>query len=449
MMKIGFAVVALVGCGAKPAEPLEVPTPLTPPSTTLLNVPHMKPIHSVGGNDVTSSAPHVLGPGEMTLARPTLELALEPRDIGELGRWPLTIAEHPALEPHFEVAAALADPGISWTDLCARGAQHRHLASHQELADYLDAWCSVPTSNYSDAIQKLGHIRTAPNAQLVRALKLDVAALAAAHGPAHDLESFLRGGGFLDVAQVDLVAAAYFEVGKLEDAAEANELAQGMDITPAESVRCTRMLRRIADTVNDAREDAIRNLKLIAYPPSNDIRTPHCRADYEEVLCWKDRDCNGYWASLDSAIPPVELQTLGIVYEGWSRFYSAWDWYTAAKNLMSAAPIRDRYTLLIPALEVALRTTGCPSNLFREIDALAAQAIANLAPTRPIELGNPTRAQADAEVERKAQLAKLTRGELAVFRTRLEATVSTAKRFERYGRDQCLAAQAALRPVQP
>jgi hypothetical protein len=444
-----LAVVALVGCGAKPAEPLAVPKPIRRNELPLSRSPHVGAIHSVAGSNGAETAPHVLGPGEIALPRPALETALEPRDINELGRWPLTIAEHPALEPHFDVAAALADPGISWTDLCARGAQHRHLASHQELADYLDAWCSVTTSNYSDAIQKLGHVRTAPNAQLVRALKLDVAALAAAHGPAHDLESFLRGGGFLDVAQVDLVAAAYFEIGKLEDAAEANELAEGMDVMPAESVRCMRMLRRIADTANDAREDAIRTLKLIAYPPSNDIRVPHCRANYEEVLCWKDRDCNGYWGGLVPAVPPAELQTLGDVYEEWSRLYDAWAWYRAATKLMSAGPLRDRYALLIPALGAALRTTGCPSNLFREIDELATRAIAGLAPTRPIELVTPTRAELEAEVERKAELANLTRSEIAAFRTKLHSMVATAKRLERVDRDECLMVQASLPPVQP
>jgi hypothetical protein len=445
---MSWLVVVLVGCGAKPAEPLEVPKPLAPNELQLSRPPHVGPIQSVRGSEPTvADPPRVLGPGTVVFPRPVIETPIEPPDVNELGRWPLTVAEHPALEPHFDVAGALAEPGISWTDLCARGAQHRHLSTKQELVAYLDAWCSVTTGNYSTTIEKLGHLILAPNAQLVRALKFDVAALAAAHGPAHDLESFLRDGGFLDLRQVDLIAAAYFEVGKLEDAAEANRLAETMDNAPLETVRCTRMLRAIADTVNSDRDDAIREMRLIAYPPSDGIRKPHCRAQYEEVLCWKDRDCNGYWGGLVAGVRPTALQNLGHVYVRWNRFYSSFDWYTAASDLMGAAPFRDRYTLLIPALDLALRTTGCPSKLFDDIDRVALLGIAELDPTRPIEL--MTRPDLEAESERKSQLATLTPREIKAFRTRLEATRTMAHRLDKLDPPACLKAQASLPPVQP
>ena len=151
MMKIGFALMVMVGCGAKPAEPLEKPTPLAHELQVSTPVP-------------SGAVPSFAASGEETpvamIPRPALETLLEPPDVTELGRWPLTIAEHPALEPHFDIAAALAAPGITWTDLCARGAQHRHLATQQELVTYLDAWCSVIPGHYGSAIATLGSVRT-------------------------------------------------------------------------------------------------------------------------------------------------------------------------------------------------------------------------------------------------------------------------------------------------
>src|SRR5664279_442552 len=98
-MKIGLLVV-LVGCGAKPAEPLSTPARIAPP-------------------EIEAPTPG----SRIAFSRPSIDIAVYLPDIAQYGRWPLTLSEHPALEPHFDIAGALADPGISWTDLCARGAQ--------------------------------------------------------------------------------------------------------------------------------------------------------------------------------------------------------------------------------------------------------------------------------------------------------------------------------------
>src|SRR4051794_986167 len=101
-----LAVVALVGCGARPAEPLVRPTPLTPNELPLSKPPHVGRILSVAGSKPPPSPPPVSAQSLMMFPRPVLETAIEPPDVAELGRWPLTIAEHPALEPHFDVASA-------------------------------------------------------------------------------------------------------------------------------------------------------------------------------------------------------------------------------------------------------------------------------------------------------------------------------------------------------
>jgi hypothetical protein len=444
MTRLGFALVALVGCGAKPAEPLAVPTPIAPNELTLPRPPHARPIHSVGASEPapppSNDEPSAIFP------RPAIETPIDPPDIAELGRWPLTVAEHPALEPHFDIAGALADPGVTWADLCARGAQNRHLSANQELVAYLDAWCSVISADYSAAIVKLGLVRHAPNRRIVGALKLDVAAIAAAHGPAQDLESFLRAGGFLDVEEVDLISAAYFEVGKLADAAEANTLAEGMDAAPTEKMRCMRMLRMVADTADGERDGAIQHLRLAAHPPPDGLRTAHCLAQYDELVCWKERDCNGYWGDLVDGVRPVAVQNLGHVYTRWNRLVFGVDWYDAANTLVSAAPFRDRYTLMLPALSIALRK-GCSTKILGDIDDVAKRAIEDLAPPRAT--GQMTRKEREAEVERTALLAALTQDEIKRYRSRLEATRATAQRLDKLDMSECQKAQDALPPVPP
>jgi len=446
MMKRRFAVMVLVGCGAKPAEPLAVSPPLTPNELQLSRPPPRGPVRSF---DKAAASPHVMGPGDLVFPRPVLETAIEPPDVTELGRWPLTVAEHPALEPHFDIAAALAYPGISWTDLCARGAQHRHLSAQQELVDYLDAWCTAETGNYGGAIEKLGHLRTAPNARLVEKLKFDVAALAAAHGLARDLESFLRDGGFLDVEHVDLISAAYFEIGKLEDAAEANRLAETMDRAPSEKVECTRLLRAIADSSPDGRDAVIEDLRRLASPPADSPRPPRCRAQYHMVQCWSGGSCNDYWASLGPASEADGLARLGHVYYHWERNFSGFDWHMAAEEVSQAEPFRDRYRLLVPALDLALRTVDCGPLELGAIEDIAKYAIAELSPPKPLSTVPETYTAVKHESERTTELAKLRPDEIKAFRFRLETVLTEAQHLFPLMPADCAKMRARLPPVQP
>jgi hypothetical protein len=366
MKPIGLLVV-LVGCGAKPAEPLSTPA-ITPPA------------------EVAPGTPGT--PGAIVgFARPTIDVANYLPDVTESGRWPLGMSEHPSLEPHFDIAAALADPGISWTDLCVRGAQHRHMSSKQDLVDYLDAWCSVAKDDLPTAIVKLGSAHRAATVGVLQALKLDVASIAAAHGSAHDLESFLRSGGFLDVDQVDLVAAAYYEVGALDDALEANQLAASMDYNAHEALRCKRMLRAIADTSGSARDDAVAELKDIAIPRRGPDQQaiPHCADAYAEVQCWRDDDCASYWgtkwrgpsgAARDES---ADLKRLLVSYRAWPATpQTGTTWLSIAQQLEETWPPRDKFELLIPALDLAVRASMCDSRLVGAIDKYAAFVDADL-----------------------------------------------------------------------
>ena len=443
MMKIGFALVVMVGCGAKPAEPLEKPTPLAP-NELQLSTP--VPSHTV---------PSFAGSGDLApetavamIPRPALETLLEPPDVAELGRWPLTIAEHPALEPHFDIAAALAAPGITWTDLCARGAQNRHLATQQELVTYLDAWCSVIPGHYGSAIATLGSVRHASNRRLVEALRLDVAAIVAAHGPAHDLESFLRAGGFLDVAHVDLASAAYFEVGKLDDAVEANRLAEEMESSPTESVRCTRMLREVADTTDGAREGALAQLRLAAIVPANDVRTPYCRAEYDMARCWKDGDCAAYWATLVPSADAPGVVYLGGVYEAWSTFRRSSEWLRAAEELASARPLRDRFTLLVPALDASIRLSRCNRTLVAGLEEVIQESLDDLAAQPPKKPSLSIRQSYEANLT-KQELQQIPARDVARWQRQLRTALAQVQALWNFDDAGCEKYIAALPPVQP
>jgi hypothetical protein len=440
MMKI-WLVVAVVGCGAKPAEPLE---PLTPNELALSTPPPSGPVRSPGP---PVPAVRIPSSGGLGFPRPMIETQIDPPDVNELGRWPLTIAEHPALEPHFDVASALADPGVTWTDLCARGAQHRHLSTNQELVAYLDAWCSVITSDYSAAITKLGHVRFAANKQLVGALKLDVAAIVAAHGSATDLESFLRGGGFLDLEHVDLVAAAYFEVGKLDDAAVANNTARMMAGAPSEIDRCARVMRAIADTANGDRLDEIADLGRLAYPPADGIRSPHCRVQADMVRCWHDNNCMKYWSDQIPGAEPEILQLFADVYRSWDVQRTNDEWDVVARRLTFVPPLHDRYVLLRPALELALRTSHCKDTAVADVEDLCTHGIDDLTP--PHLTAAMDRRTLDAARERTAEIAALTTRELATIRADLRATRARAMSMFRLDPDACTKALAKLPPMQP
>src|SRR5262249_42815181 len=123
--------------------------------------------------------------------RPDVDIASLLPDPTEHGRWPLAIDVHPELEPRFNIAAALAQPGIGWLELCQRGAQNRHLSHDQDLTAYLAAWCSVAKHDVGDALFRLGQLRASTIKGLADAIRYDVADIVVDHGSADAVENEL------------------------------------------------------------------------------------------------------------------------------------------------------------------------------------------------------------------------------------------------------------------
>jgi len=160
------------------------------------------------------------------LPRPDIDVSsLVPDPTHEL-RWPLSIASHPELEPQFEIAKALAEPGVGWIDLCRLGAHNRHLGKDKrDHVAYLRGWCSVGKQDFDAALAHLVPLTSSVVLGLATAVRADFANIVISSGDANDATRLLAKHRIKDVAVLDTIAASYVELGRLDDAYEINELA--------------------------------------------------------------------------------------------------------------------------------------------------------------------------------------------------------------------------------
>lgn len=331
---VRLAFVFLVACAAPKPEPLETPTPRTRPHET-----------------VTLAAPS-----------PPIDLQNYEPDVSDYGRWPLTVAQHPELEPHFAIANALAEPGLGWIDLCARGAQQRVMARDADYGDYLAAWCSVGKDDATDALARLGNLHR--SLRLRAAIDLDAAAIVVASFDFKVVEGVLRRANLLELAIVDRIAAAYFEIGNLEGASELNRLAQQMDREPSAEVACARRLRAVAD----GGEQATLVLGVLGRLPAPKIPTP-CETRAQELACWTGKTCT---AASYSAVKRDGITNLSRAMALWPRGEVGFDrWEDIGDAAFRGWPLDEAYALAVPALELALRTSRCDVANLRRVGQLA------------------------------------------------------------------------------
>ena len=303
-------------------------------------------------------------PLELAAPRPEVDLSALVPDPTEEARWPLSINTHPVLEPHFDIAGALAQPGIGWLDLCQRGAQNRRLARDQDLAEYLHAWCSVADHDTRDALYRLGQLHGSTVLGLADAVKHDCADILADHGDSHDVEGLLSGAHLMERDIVDLLAASYFEVGRNDDAYQINELARGMDRIPRDDVKCRRIVRGIIVGHEWQQLALIGELhQLVA--PNDANKTPTsdstCIELDAEVQCWHDPE-NGCVQYVQDRGKLELLRS----YFAWPRGVAAADrWGAVVSHAMSAIPLDDAYRLAIPATKLAVRTSSCDPSWIR------------------------------------------------------------------------------------
>jgi len=304
-------------------------------------------------------------------ARPQLAMALRPEldltgvlpDPTEEARWPLSAAAHPALEPRFAIASALAAPGIEWTELCRMGAQHRHLSGDRDLGTYLVAWCHAASGDPAEAFAELAVMSNPVISGMGAAIRTDLADLLVQNGDADHAEHLLAQAKVEDIAIFDLLAASYFEVGKYADAAEINERAIDRQLRSSDAAKCHRFARRIILKSPTERpfyrkelDDLGAELVRWANKQSTD---PECAALDDAIGCWvaPASECGHYFATqhVDPRYPDLLA-----AYFAWPAGPATFGvWLDKARLAQGALPLPGASRLAATALTAAFQTVAC------------------------------------------------------------------------------------------
>ena len=333
-MRVAAAAAVLMACGAKPPEPLPVVHPEPHPVVT----------------------PSARGAWVVHVPRPDLPdiVTLIP-DLTEQLRWPLTVMEHPALEPRYPVARDLAVAGISWTDLCARGVQNRTDPSHRDELAYLGAWCLAEAHDTAGAVRALAPLRHSSNLELGSAVPFDLANVLVADVDFEHADLLLSGENVRDPMLWDLLAAAYFEIGKNYDSYQASSTAAQIDANARMDARCRR-LTRLAMLGSVGQRSVF--VDELADAAKQKLPDPTCVDLALRVPCAIDPEdrCEPYLKSLH--LVPWHEQILS-VYEQWPYVAGPGEWLDYAWKARQVWPADGSLDLVNGALEAAVGAANC------------------------------------------------------------------------------------------
>jgi hypothetical protein len=350
MRWVGAAALVATACGAAPPEAM----PGVPPTPTRTEIPTSK------------RTPFV------RVVPPAMEIPKPAPDLSEEPRWPLSIMDHPNLAPHHDVAGVLAEPGITWTELCARGVHERRDPSHRDELQYLSAWCAAGHHDVRTAVSTLAPLLHSVVPEIASAVPFDLANILVESQDADHAEQLLSDEGLRDPHLWDVLAASYFEVGKDADALQATSTAFQLAPSALPAATCHRLAREIL-LGSTALRDLLRpQLEALANAKAPD---PECVELSVTVSCTIDRlhGCRRYY---DQENVDPALSRLWALHETWdqARDWSAWiDMAWSAHRLASVDPRAIDMTL--QALDAALVTSNCETkplqDIWRAADAMA------------------------------------------------------------------------------
>lgn len=327
----GLATVAtLAACGAKPPPPVD----------NAADEPTPEPRRIIGGFK------------GLSVPRPAIDIARYAPDFHDELRWPLTGMNHPSLEPRFPIAQQLAESGITWQELCARGVHKRVSASQQELLAYLHGWCDVLDRNVDAACAHLKPLLGSLTRGLTPAVRQDLANILAANGDADRAEHWLNKHDLRDTELLDLLAATYVEVGSHEDAVTINRRAIDSDDYATDATKCRRLTRQIVLSGSGDATFATEALRQLATQPK--IPDPLCKRLIHKVGCWlaPGLQCTQYLA--DEHIDPRAVELLDAYYN-WPRDATQAEWWSAADRARRALPLPGAAELVVTAFEASLQ----------------------------------------------------------------------------------------------
>lgn len=345
----GTVLVALAACHPKPRPQ---PTPPTDRSAVAMRAlaADMTPISRV--SEPVPEHRRIIPVPE----RPAFDPDIYLPDTAPILRWPLTVSSHPELTPQFEVAAALAEPGLDWIALCRLGAHRRQAGSKlRDQVAYLGAWCAVGDHDIDTAIARFAALTRSVVNDLAPAVRADITNVLVDHGTADDALRLLSKHRIRDLEVLDLLAATYLDFGKLDDANVINELAiQRDDVNRAN--RCRRQARRVVMNPAQYRPDVNSGLLLFDEPKEADRTCDRLEA---ELACWlrPKRDCEPYFKA--SGVDP-RTQLMIQAHESWPTGpRNGFSWLWTADYAINAGTVPRAYDFAVLALETAVRTEDC------------------------------------------------------------------------------------------
>ena len=287
-------------------------------------------------------------------------------DVTAEGRWPLSVTAHPTFEPRFDIAGALARPGIAWIDLCRMGARHRHLSGQRDLQAYLSAWCTAEAGDVPSAVQQLSTIVSPVVAGLANALDPDLVNMLVQYGDAMRSEHLLAQARLDRVELFDLLAASYYDLGKVGDAAEINDRALERDRATSDAARCHRLTRRVVLDVGKG-SSRLSELEALGNEPLRSAKQlptdATCRRLYATVIC-STRGFDGCRPYFEDVGIDRARAELGHVIARWPRHAEdSAGWLHVAADAARARQDPGAYLLEEAALAAALAVAPCSATV--------------------------------------------------------------------------------------
>jgi hypothetical protein len=309
---------------------------------------------------------------KIALERPEALFASLFADPTPMLRWPLSVSTHPELEPSFAIAAALAEPGLGWIDLCKMGAQNRTSAQLRELTAYLRGWCLAAEANRSGAISVLVPLMSAATPKLATAVRTDVISILAA-GSADDAERLMTTHRLITLDRLDDLAATFVELGKDGDAYVINRRALESDRGANRASSCRRLARSAMLAPPEGGDTALS--KLASYVPVDDP-DPICVELYAEVACWLAQtkrspreSCAPYWSR--NNLPANSWGMVAAARHWPSGPAAPKEWFFIARSASESLEVPGADEVATRALEAMLRGAECVGSRVNEARTVA------------------------------------------------------------------------------
>lgn len=194
---------------------------------------------------------------------------------------------------------------------------------------------------------------------LAPAVRVDIVHVLVDHGTADDALRLLSKYHLKDLAILDLLAAAFQDLGKPDDAAEINAIAIARDDLDR-GRRCHRQARRVVMDPEPYRSALWSNRNLFDEPTGSDRTCDQLEA---QLACWlrPKLDCARYFK--DRGIDP-RTQYLIQAHENWPVVrVSGFTWLWTADFAINAGTVPRAYDFAVLALEMAVRSDECSEKI--------------------------------------------------------------------------------------